>query len=69
MNDPAMARFMVMNAMRFTGAALVVFSLLVIAGRVDIGLPREAAYAILAVGLIDALIVPTVLARRWRSRR
>jgi hypothetical protein len=63
--DPAKRRFMAIQAMRFAGAALVIVGLLVIERRID--LPRQAGYVLLLVGLIDALVMPTVLARRWKS--
>ena len=64
-DDPARPRFMVIQAMRWAGMALVVIGLLTISGRID--LPREAGYALFLVGIVDALIMPTVLARRWKS--
>jgi hypothetical protein len=63
--DPARRRFMVVQTMRWAGVALVMLGLLVIDGRID--LPREAGYVLFAVGIIDALVMPTVLARRWKS--
>lgn len=63
--DPAKARYMAILAMRWTGVALVVFGLLVIYRRID--LPKEAGYVLFLVGIIDALIMPSVLARRWKS--
>jgi hypothetical protein len=53
--------------MRWAGVALVIFGLLVINGR--IAFPKEAGYVLLIVGLVDALVMPTFLARRWRSPR
>jgi hypothetical protein len=64
-DDPARRRLMAIHAMRWAGLALVIFGLLVIYHRID--LPKEAGYVLFLVGLIDALIMPTVLARRWRS--
>lgn len=65
--DPAKARFITIQAMRWTGMALAFVGLLTIAGK--IGLPREAGYVIFVIGLVDALIVPSILARRWKSPR
>ena len=64
--DPAKRRYMAMLAMRWAGVALVIFGLLVIYRRID--LPTEAGYVLFLVGVIDALIMPIVLARRWKSR-
>jgi hypothetical protein len=64
-NDPAKARYMVIQAMRFAGLALVIFGLLIIYRRID--LPKEAGYVLFLVGIVDALVMPSVLARRWKS--
>ncbi len=63
--DPAKARFFALQAMRWVGAALAVFGLLIITRKVD--LPKEAGYVLFLIGLVDALIMPSVLARRWKS--
>lgn len=63
--DPARRRYIAILAMRWAGLALVVFGLLVIYRRID--LPKEAGYVLFLVGIVDALIMPSVLARRWRS--
>lgn len=63
--DPAKARFIAIQAMRWVGMALAVFGLLILYGKID--LPREAGYVLFLVGLVDALIVPTILAGRWKS--
>ena len=63
--DPAKARYMAIQAMRWVGVALVIFGLLVIYRRID--LPKEAGYVLFLVGVFDALVMPTILARRWKS--
>jgi hypothetical protein len=63
--DPAKARFIVIQVLRWSGLALVLFGLLIINRRID--LPEEAGYALFLVGLVDALIMPSVLARLWKS--
>lgn len=63
--DPARARFFALQLIRWTGAALALAGLLVINRKID--LPIEAGYALFAVGVIDALIFPTLLAKRWKS--
>lgn len=64
-SDPAKARFIAIQLLRWTGVALVLVGLLAVNGR--IGLPREAGYVLTVIGLVDALIMPTVLVRRWKS--
>jgi hypothetical protein len=63
--DPARKRLMVIHAMRWTGVALVIFGALVIMDRIEF--PKQAGYVLFLVGLIDALFMPTILARRWKS--
>lgn len=63
--DPARARFFAIVLIRWSGVALVLLGLLVLRRRID--LPIEASYALCLVGIVDALIVPTLLARRWKS--
>jgi hypothetical protein len=65
--DPARARLLTIHVMRWSGVALVVSGLLVLTGR--IAFPKEIAYVLLIVGLAGTLVMPTVLARRWRSPR
>lgn len=64
--DPARDRWMAMQAARWTGLAVFVIGLLIYAGR--IALPEEAGYALIAIGIVATLFLPTVLARKWRSR-
>jgi hypothetical protein len=64
--DPARGRFLAIQAVRWSGLALVIFALLVIYRR--IALPVEVGYVCFVVGLLDALVMPTVLARLWKTR-
>ncbi|MCW1427734.1 hypothetical protein [Novosphingobium sp. JCM 18896] len=63
--DRARNRFIVIQAMRWIGTALALVGLLVINRKID--LPIEAGYALFVIGLLDALVMPTLLARRWKS--
>jgi len=63
--DPARNRFFAIQAMRWIGTLVALFGLLVIYRRID--LPVEAGYVIFVVGLLDALVAPSFLARRWKS--
>lgn len=60
-------RWLVINLQRVIGVGMILFGILVVRGIVD--LPQVAAYVFIAVGLIDVFLVPTILARRWRSPR
>lgn len=63
--DPARNRFFAIQAIRWIGTLVALFGLLVIYRRID--LPVEAGYVIFVVGLLDALVAPSLLARRWKS--
>ena len=64
--DPALARFVAIQAVRLAGIALVVFGALVMAGRVD-G-PALGGFLLASAGLIASALFPRMLARRWRRR-
>lgn len=61
-------RFFAIGAMRLTGVAMLVVGLMAVSGRIG-ALPPVAGYVLVLIGLADFLIVPRVLARRWRSPR
>lgn len=63
--DPARNRFIAIQAMRWIGTAMAFVGLLVINRRID--LPIEVGYVLFVIGLLDALVMPTLLARRWKS--
>lgn len=64
-DDPAKARFFAIQALRWTGLAMVMAGLLIVLDKID--LPGEAGYVLCVVGLADALIMPSVLARIWKT--
>jgi hypothetical protein len=68
-HDPAKARFLAITLIRWTGVGLVMLGLLITTGRVV--LPPEIRQvvgpALVLFGLFDALVMPTLLARRWKS--
>jgi hypothetical protein len=65
-DDLAKRRFMVLSAIRLSGAGLALVGLLVIAGR--LGLPKEAGYGLFLAGLFEAMIVPSLLVKGWKSK-
>lgn len=65
MNDPAQSRYFAMVAVRFAGVALILAGILVV--RRVLELPDMVGYALLVLGLAGFFVVPTLLARRWRS--
>jgi hypothetical protein len=63
--DLAKKRFIVMQMVRLAGVAIAMIGLLAIAGKID--LPREAGIALFVVGLIEAMLLPTLLVRNWKT--
>ena len=55
--------------LRLSGVAMVLIGLLIAAGRTEMlaGIPDAIGYVLIAVGLVDFFVVPTLLARRWRT--
>lgn len=66
-DDPARARWLAIQAVRWTGLGVFLLGMLVYSRKID--LPMEAGYVLIAVGLIDALFMPTLLVRKWKSRQ
>jgi len=59
-------RYFVITLARISGAALALLGMVITAGRFE-GVPPVAGYALLLIGLVDILLVPRMLARRWRT--
>ena len=59
-------RFIVMNTARLSGALLVLLGILVIEERLDA--PAAVGFVLVAFGLFEFFFLPTILARRWKSR-
>ena len=59
-------RFLVLNFIRISGAIMLVIGLAVI-GNGLFGLPVAAGYALFAVGIADFILVPLLLAKKWKS--
>ena len=64
-DDPAAARFAVIQLVRWSGVVLSVVGLLAISGKFD--WPKPVGYMLFVIGLVDAFFAPTLLARRWKS--
>jgi hypothetical protein len=62
----AQYRFLVINIIRITGAIILVLGLAVIARGV-FGLPKAAGYLLFLVGIVDFMLVPLLLAKKWKS--
>ena len=61
----ARSRFLVINAVRIAGVAMVLIGILIVQGvieSIDI-----AGYVLIGVGLVDVFVMPQVFARKWRT--
>ncbi len=63
--DPAKSRWMIIQAVRWSGLGIFVLGLLIYAGK--IALPEIAGYVFMGVGLLDAFFAPSMLARMWKT--
>ena len=66
-DEVAQRRWLVINVLRLGGVAMVIAGML--GTRQIVAMPMIAAYALIAVGLLDIFFVPLFLARKWRSPR
>jgi hypothetical protein len=63
--DPARGRFFTIQAVRMAGVACVVLGMLIATQR--IAWPEWLGYVLIANGLLDVLVIPIMLARKWRT--
>ncbi|MGV3512927.1 MAG: hypothetical protein ACO1OX_13090 [Novosphingobium sp.] len=70
MSDPAVGRYFMLQAVRLSGAVLVLLGVMIGTGRgpafLD-GLPQEAGYLLAAAGIFEFFFVPRMIARKWRT--
>lgn len=68
MTDPdvqARNRFIVIQFVRISGVAMVLLGLLVMTGRID--WPRKIGFVLATLGLFEALLMPLLLSRKWKT--
>jgi hypothetical protein len=67
--DPAFARWLALQGVRFAGVVTILLGIIIEAGRLPFGpdVPRWFGYALAAIGLIEVFALPRLLARRWKS--
>ena len=64
--EQARNRWAVIQVVRAGGVVMAILGLLTIEGIVP--LPEVAGYVLLALGLVEVFLMPTLLARTWSSR-
>ena len=64
-DEVARGRWLTINVLRLSGVAMVVAGML--GTRQVLEIPMIAAYALIAIGLLDIFLVPLLLARKWRT--
>lgn len=64
----AQYRFLAINVIRIAGAILLVFGLAIIAKGV-FDLPNAVGYVLFVAGMIGFMLVPRLLAKRWKSSK
>ncbi|MDK2755516.1 MAG: hypothetical protein KYX66_02140 [Blastomonas fulva] len=62
----ARTRFFVIGAVRLVGAITIALAVAITYGRIS-GVPREFGYGLLLFGILEMLIVPQILVKRWKS--
>lgn len=65
-DDKAKQRFMMITAMRFAGAVMVMMGIAILNG--FFGLPAFAGYLLIGLGLVETFITPQILARMWSTK-
>ncbi|PXW75222.1 hypothetical protein C7451_107193 [Blastomonas natatoria] len=62
----ARSRFFVIGAVRLAGAITIALAVAISFGRIA-GLPGELGYVLLALGIVEFLLLPQMLVKRWKT--
>jgi hypothetical protein len=62
----ARSRFFIIGAARLAGAVTIALAIAISYGRIG-GVPGELGYALLALGVVEFLVIPQLLVKRWKS--
>lgn len=68
MSDPAKGRWIMLNALRIGGLIFMAIGLLIWRKGIGGFQDEMIGKAVFLIGLIETLIIPAVLRRRWRSK-
>lgn len=63
----AKKRFLALNLVRTSGAALVLLGLLFAMDKIDVPMRHLLGVILIVIGLVDVFLMPGILAKRWRS--
>ncbi len=63
--DPAAKRFWLLQAVRLSGMAMVVFGAMILAG--TLAAPAALGVVLLVGGMLEFFFLPAILARKWKS--
>lgn len=63
----ARQRYLVLNAARLGGLALVLFGIVIARGVLPFDVPWVVGAVIAVVGLVEFFFLPRLIARRWKS--
>lgn len=61
----AKTKFFILSAIRLLSLALILVGLLIIAGK--LGMPKPAGYVFTGFGLLELLLLPPFLTRKWKT--
>lgn len=59
-------RYFVISFARLAGVLMAVMGVVISAGRIE-GIAPAIGYVIAVIGLVDMVVVPRMLARKWRT--
>lgn len=62
----ARSRFFTIGAVRLAGAVTIALAVAISYGRID-SVPGELAYVLLVLGVIEFLVLPQILIKRWKT--
>ena len=70
MSDPALPRFMAMQAARAAGAAIALLGVVMLSHRIALlaWAPDALGDGLIVAGAVLFFAVPLILAKRWKSR-
>lgn len=70
MSDPAAGRFFALQAVRLSGAVMVLLGVMIGTGRAPAalgGIPQAVGYVLAVLGMAEFFWIPRLLARKWRT--